>query len=214
MTGQKLGETFIQITSPTTWNDGDVYDFYVGDKCVFSLEAKGTDRQPRNAYISFCGSPPCRWESLCSCMKKGFAEEYREYLNTTFTTMTADPKKCEFKAFVLLQLEIARRVESEDKDKFLSRVQTVEAIAIALKLDSEEGYKNLITVFGGINKNVKERMLKKNEDAWNKMKRLESFVFNCWSHPTRWPKKHFIQTTMQQSKLENVSLQYINNYWA
>jgi len=188
MTGKKLGEKFIQITFLSTWNDDDGYDFYVDDKRVFSLEAKGTDRQPRNAYISFCGSPPCRWESLRSCMKKGFAEEYREYFNTTFTTVTADAKRCEFKAFVLLQFEIARRVESEDKDKLFSRVQTVEGIAIALNADSEEGYEKLITMFRGMNKNDKERMLEENEDDLNKLKRLESFIFNRWSHPKRWPK--------------------------
>ena len=121
-------------------------------------------------------------------MKKGFAKEHWKYFNTTFADMTAHLEKREFKAFVLLQFEIARRVESEDKDTFFSRVQTVEGIVIALNADSEEGYEKLITVFRGMNKNDKERILKENEDAWNKLRRLESYVFHRWSHPKRWPK--------------------------
>ena len=139
-TGQKLQDFLIhEVDNNWVANEGKVYEFYQSqhqnreNKQTFTIEVTGApdNLQPGNGLVTSRKSDGTYYQHSYDYLlhkeysSANFPQARKEYLGNNLGNVVEDDTLA---ANVLLSFEVARRVQSEDHTKFLTRSEVAEAI--------------------------------------------------------------------------------------
>jgi len=152
MTGYSLGEKLFEVTSlRNRWEHGDVHRFFLNGTPVFDVvvDANAAD-ELRNGWIWFWIKQHYRvalkYSYLQQFLKPGFAQTCTRIKYSRLKWKLANPNSGQFQIFVLLRFEIARR-KRRDYSRIPTLKMTKHAVSMALHIDDEDAYANLIKMF-------------------------------------------------------------------